>query len=550
VSPGAGGGPPTGLAFAVLPPVLESVARARLLVADTASRWGLAGLREDASLVASELATNAVLHGRTAFRVSVRSRPSGMRIEVWDASDDPVVAPIDPPGPGGAGTLLDEPDDRLDVEPLLTSGITGRGLALVQAVAAAWGVDEGREGGKTVWAELGARSPFGPMPPAARPVAAPPRASGGQRTARLVAVPVDLVLGSEQHLSDVLRELQVMCMGGAGGPDDRPVAALRELLEHRAPWRTAMEEASRQAVARGDQLVDVTLRLTAAAVAWLEAVDRAGAALLDTSRGAAVVSLAPAPQVAAFRRWWAQEVSAQLAGRAPRACPLPGGGWGPMQPGDGGDTGGGGWAADGGPVAGPDADAERAALNARRQVELADLARRLDHVSGAGEVAAAVLERLLVTVGATAASLCLLGPDHETVEVTHAVGQPDERATRPRAFQLSAAHPACEAIRTGRTVAVRTGAERDGRFPDLSDDAMAAGNALACTPLLGTAGAGGAGGAAGAAGSVRSGVGAVGALVISFPRARDFTQGDVEFLEAISSVMAQALGSARAATNG
>ena len=89
---------------------------------------------EDAQLMVSELVTNAVRHGRPDVVLSISVAADRLRIEVSDGSDDmPVVA--------GDHPSLDR--------------ATGRGLLIVAATAADWGVARtpGRPG-KTVWAEL------------------------------------------------------------------------------------------------------------------------------------------------------------------------------------------------------------------------------------------------------------------------------------------------------------------------------------------------------------------------------------------------------------
>lgn len=84
---------------------------------------------EIAALVVSELAANAVLHSRSGhgvFTVRAETSPGFLRVEVADA--------------GGAW----EPDD---------SGDGGRGLVIVAALAAGWGVD-GDVTGRTAWATI------------------------------------------------------------------------------------------------------------------------------------------------------------------------------------------------------------------------------------------------------------------------------------------------------------------------------------------------------------------------------------------------------------
>lgn len=116
----------------VLPAVSSSVPDARRFVRTTLRSWEREDLADAAALVVSELATNAVLHARTPFTVRLLLDGAGrLRLEVTDASQ--------------------RRPDRRGHSPQAS---TGRGLAIVAELAAAWGVDVA-EGGKTVWAELG-----------------------------------------------------------------------------------------------------------------------------------------------------------------------------------------------------------------------------------------------------------------------------------------------------------------------------------------------------------------------------------------------------------
>lgn len=113
----------------------RSPGQARHFVIDTLAAWGFCAIIDDAAVIITELATNAVLHAQTGFSVVVSRRPEGMvRIAVRDAS-------LVRPQPRRAG-------------PLETSG---RGLRLVAALAARWGsgvVPDGKE----IWAELPAEA--------------------------------------------------------------------------------------------------------------------------------------------------------------------------------------------------------------------------------------------------------------------------------------------------------------------------------------------------------------------------------------------------------
>jgi serine/threonine-protein kinase RsbW len=89
-------------------------------------------LVQDAALVASEMVTNAVLHGDSAFRVQVTGDALGVRIAVEDAQVGVVVPRIAEP-----------------------EALNGRGLVIVDALSTRWGW-EPHAGGKVVWAELAA----------------------------------------------------------------------------------------------------------------------------------------------------------------------------------------------------------------------------------------------------------------------------------------------------------------------------------------------------------------------------------------------------------
>lgn len=106
----------------------DSPRLARAFVAGVLAGWGETRLSGDAALVVSELATNAVLHARSAFSVAVEATPTSVRLSVRDRSAAP-------------------PAPRETVHELAS----GRGLALVSALADAWGVETAPEG-KVVWA--------------------------------------------------------------------------------------------------------------------------------------------------------------------------------------------------------------------------------------------------------------------------------------------------------------------------------------------------------------------------------------------------------------
>jgi hypothetical protein len=107
-----------------------TVRGSRKFVANTLDAWDLGHLSEVACLLTSELAANAVSHVGSRYRLIVEWEASQLRIQVIDRS--PVL-----PRPSPAA---------VDKE-------SGKGLLLVEALAAGWGSRPVGEG-KSVWFAL------------------------------------------------------------------------------------------------------------------------------------------------------------------------------------------------------------------------------------------------------------------------------------------------------------------------------------------------------------------------------------------------------------
>ncbi|MFD7691373.1 ATP-binding protein [Streptomyces sp. NPDC059781] len=105
----------------------------------------------DVQLCASELVTNVIQHLGEGVPVTVRvSRDDGGRTRLEVTDPDPRVLPV----------------LRADVD---VDAESGRGLALLDALALRWGVTHG-SGGKTVWCEIGAEPGGGSAVPGRDPV--------------------------------------------------------------------------------------------------------------------------------------------------------------------------------------------------------------------------------------------------------------------------------------------------------------------------------------------------------------------------------------------
>ncbi|HEY2173777.1 MAG TPA: ATP-binding protein [Mycobacteriales bacterium] len=100
--------------------------RARDFVRDS-SAFRTQSSRDSAVLMVSELVTNAVLHGRPPIVLTVERVWSGVQISVAD----------------------DHPDEPVLGPPSRTA-VVGRGMPVIDALAASWGVRR-RPIGKSIW---------------------------------------------------------------------------------------------------------------------------------------------------------------------------------------------------------------------------------------------------------------------------------------------------------------------------------------------------------------------------------------------------------------
>jgi anti-sigma regulatory factor (Ser/Thr protein kinase) len=109
-----------------------SPARARAFVVHHLVEHRRLSLVDPVRLVASELATNAVLHARTDFTVTLLQRDDVVTLKVED--DLPTRLPD-----LGAPAMLDE---------------HGHGMRIVDRMSQSWGVSSDPGGGKLVWASF------------------------------------------------------------------------------------------------------------------------------------------------------------------------------------------------------------------------------------------------------------------------------------------------------------------------------------------------------------------------------------------------------------
>lgn len=243
-----------------------------------------------AELAVTELVTNAVVHAGTDIELRVRLRPSSIRVEVGD----------------GTTTM---PARRTHS----ATAATGRGLHLVSSSVDRWDV-ETREGGKTVWFEIGEPMPGGHGGDAA------PREEGVE--VRLLRVPLLLHWAWQEHAAALLREYLLVRLDE--DPDvleqHAEASAALGLLYEQVPTPaldddpdSVMAEAVEPAVTADV----VPLRVPRSAVVHFETLDLMLRRARDLAEGGSMLGTSTQPEAGEMRSWLCHEVLRQADGGSP-----------------------------------------------------------------------------------------------------------------------------------------------------------------------------------------------------------------------------------------
>ena len=289
-----------------LEPQPSSVSRARREVRELLERGGRRDLVDAASLLVSEVVTNALLHAGTDMDVTGRLDDDGLVLTVGDGSPH-------------------LPSRR---HYAATSG-TGRGLMMLDALGDDWGVTE-RPGGKTVWFRLSQ----GEVGIDESGTVAARHIGGGDAERRSVTVELQnmpLLLHSawQEHAEALLREHLLANLGS-----DRDDAiqvhadatdAIAILEEHVPNMRVAVhsDRLMNGATEPGVSAVRVDVPVPWASVPHFRTLDRAIEAALDLSDEGLVLTPPTQPEVQAFRRWLCRQVQRQADGAAPEPWTVP-----------------------------------------------------------------------------------------------------------------------------------------------------------------------------------------------------------------------------------
>ena len=246
---------------------------------------------DTATLLVTEVVTNAVLHAHTDVAVHVAVEGQGLLVQVDDGSP--------------AAPHRREHDEE---------AVFGRGLELVEHLADEYGV-LANGGGKTVWFTLGGAAVPGPN--GWREVV---HGVGSSLQVRLTGLPVELAGQLARHNETLLREYELHCSGPSADPGTTTrvadAARAREII-------AAAVERARAAIGAdpGRSAVDVDLDVPTADLASFSAlVDVLG----DAERLAAAGALLSRPadaRLSALLDWTIGEVLAQVSGGQPVAWP-------------------------------------------------------------------------------------------------------------------------------------------------------------------------------------------------------------------------------------
>lgn len=387
-----------------------------------------------AELVASELMTNALLHGGGAGQLRIsHTSAGGLRVAVADGERR---API-------VGVSSE-------------SSMTGRGLALVRRLSAAWGVTPMPEGGKEVWATI---EP-GPAPELdaddlldawADDDAVWDAATPTRYTISLGEVPTDLLIRAKSHIDNLVREFTLASAGALAGTTETVPVNLAELIStvvhNFADARDAVKRQAVEAHNHGRDHTHLELQLSAEAAeageAYLGALDE----IDQYCRAQRLLTLETPPEHRLFRQWYVGELVRQV--RAAVA----------------GDQ-----------VPPPTSFEQRlvaevasvavAHRRAARAARLYEVSVALTDVTTPEAVAQVVLELGCAGLGASGVAVLLPG-EGERLSVAGAVGYDESVLLQLRQEARDAELPGAHALRTGEAVWIESRDDLDERFPQL-----------------------------------------------------------------------------------
>ncbi len=276
-----------------LPSEVKSCSMARRFVQDTLAA-APDDLRDEASLLTSEVVTNALLHAKGPVTIEVEERGSGYRIAVSDNSSAP---------PTEKGYRTDD--------------ATGRGLQLLDCLATSWGW-EWTGPGKVVWFELAGPTEGATPPTVERKSYEDPYPSG--TPIALLEAPVEEMIRTGAHYDALYREFRLILELDPSRRQAIPGRLFRligQLGTTFLGYGHSAEDAWETAVHENRRTVNVQFRLPPEAGPVIERYNE----LLDEAdeycQRAELLTIAPTDEALAVRRWAFGQVVSQCRGEPP-----------------------------------------------------------------------------------------------------------------------------------------------------------------------------------------------------------------------------------------
>ncbi len=287
-----------------LEPLPESVSVARRWVRDVLVELGRDDVAEAAVAGTSELVTNVILHAKTDITVGVRAENGRLVVSVTDGT--PLSSQL-----RLSSHLAHERDSTV-----------GRGLSLVRAYAAEWGISV-TDSGKSLWFVPSTGSAETAVPEFIPDLSGlvEPVTFGAEESVlvRLVDAPVPLTRVYQERWIELLRELQLIALGEAS-PIQRLAAEMCQVARQVRSADLMTDESLADyvdAIADGRQhqtlVLEVPRRLRPAVVRIQELFDEIDRVAVDH------LLYVPSDEARALRVWWFSEAQRQLDGKPPRA---------------------------------------------------------------------------------------------------------------------------------------------------------------------------------------------------------------------------------------
>ena len=272
---------------------VASCSTARRFVQETLAQ-AADDIRTSASLLISEVITNALLHASGPVTVEVQQKGSAYRIAVSDGSRTP---------PTGKGYRADD--------------ATGRGLHLLDCLAAAWGWN--RTGtGKVVWFDLPVPLDGSLSPGIERKFYDDPYPSG--TPIALLEAPIQKMIRTAAHYDALYREFRLILEldpSHLQAVPGRLLSLIDELGASFLGFGRSTEEAWDTAVREDRDAVDLRFRIPSevgpAVMRYNQLLDEAD----NFCQRAELLTIAPTDEALAVRRWAFGQVACQCHGEPP-----------------------------------------------------------------------------------------------------------------------------------------------------------------------------------------------------------------------------------------